>query len=319
MYTVKSGKCFALILVLVAVGCKVITSKQAKSIQSLAAAMKTSVSAPGILTKQYYEINTDLQKLNVSFKTDTSSRIEFMQDVLDAEKQKDSIVKSYSSAYGILATYADLLLALTNDTAQAHLTKQNTAFVAAFDTAMVKYNGYTGGTKLPMSLGGLVSAGIMALGTQRIKHLQRKYLLELIEQSDSLVGLICDNYTIIDHYKDSTRISINRETVQNSYIKFLTRLHAKPGNNLNFYNYYKDYDPLYYNWMYKLDILELLDKDNVAAFRKLKTAHATLLLDLHKKTTKSELLDRLKDLYGSVNGIVDKYNKLQKDLTPSKK
>lgn len=317
MYLKRAGYCW--ILLLAVAGCKVIDSKQAKSIQSLATAMKTSVSAPGVLTDQYYGINTDLQKLMISFKTDTASRIELMQDVLDVERTKDSIVKMYNSAYGVLATYADLLLALTNDTAQARLTRQNTAFVTAVDTALVKYNAYTEGTKIPLSLGGLISTGIMAIGTQRIKHLQRKYLVQLVEQTDSLVNLICDNYLVIDHYKDSTRITIDRETVQNAYTKFLNRMYVRPNNNLNFYDYYKDYDPLYYNWMYKLDILAQLDRDNVAAFRKLKTAHATLLLELHKKASVAELFDRIKDLYGSVNGIVDKYNKLQKDLTPSKK
>lgn len=311
---------FLSILLLIAIfsSCSVINVNQEKNIKALASAIKTTATVPGVLAKQYYDINTDMLKLNLSLQADTGSRIESLQNIVDAERNKDSIVNMYNSSYSVFSTYADLLLVLINDTAQNHLTKQNAAFIATFDTALVKYNSYTSGQHLPLSLGGLISSVINFLGTARIKHLQRKYLLQLVTKSDSLISLICDNYLIIDHHIDSSRIPIDRTTIQNDYSRFLIRLKNTPGNDNNFYSYYKEYDPMYYNWLYKLDILQQLDNNNVAAFRKLKVAHATLLNDLNKRATKGELFNRIKDFYGSVNNVADKYRKLQKDLTPSK-
>lgn len=299
-------------------GCKVVSTKDAKSIQALAGTIKTTASAPGEFVKQYYDLIIDVQKLKLAIRPTDTLLVNSLDNVVVRQRQEDALLKGYNAGYTVLSSYSDLLLALTSDTTAKTLKKQGDAFVAAFDTAIVKYNGYTGGTKLPVnSLGGVVSKLILEIGTRRIKYLQRKYLVDLVTRADSIIQLISDNYIIIDHTRDSTTIRIDRTDVKNTFGAFLFDLRTDPGG-ANSYNRYKDYEPIYYNWNYKLDALQALDQSNTVAFKKMKNSHAQLLDALKKKITFSAFLSSVKDWYGSVNDINESFKKLEKDLTPKK-
>ena len=295
-----------------------LSPKEGKIIQSLAGAMKTTAPAPGEFVKQYYDLLIDVQKLKVAIIQPDRSLIRKFDDVISQQRQEDSLIEGFNAGYAVLADYADLLLALTDDTNTKTLKRQDDAFIASFDTAVVKYNSFTSGTKLPASsLGGLVSKIVVEVGTRRIRYLQRKYLLDLVTQADSVIQPLCDNYIIIDHTRDSTAINIDRADLRNTFLSFLISI-GDDTVSASAYNRYVNYDPVYYNWINKLDALKALDQSNTAAFKKIKTSHTELLNALKDKTTFVALLGSVKDLYGSINGINESYKQLQKDLTPNK-
>jgi hypothetical protein len=264
--------------------------------------------------KGYYEVIIDVQKMKVSLIPADTFLIKAMDNVVESQRQAEILLKGYTASYNVLSGYADLLLELTNDTSIKILKKSNEAFIAKFDTAMVKYNSYTGGTNLPVSsIGGVVSKIILEAGTKRIKYLQRKYLVELINKGDSIVGLICDNYSIIDHRRDSTAILIDRVDLKNTFTIFINELQNHPGA-ANSFNRYKEYHQTYYNWVAKLDALALLDHHNTVAFKKLKVSQMQLREALNKRMTFKTFVDSVKDLYGSINAINNTLKTLQKDL-----
>lgn len=90
--------------------------------------MTASSNVPFQYTKQYYDVALESNQLLASLITEPSEKIERLKGLIQDRLQADTIVKGYSSRYGILNKYAELLLALTDDsTYQKELTKQKNA------------------------------------------------------------------------------------------------------------------------------------------------------------------------------------------------
>ncbi len=310
--------CFAILVSFVA-GCKVLSKEETKSVQALSKAMTTGSSLPSDYTRQYYDVALESDQLLASIITNPPDKILKLKELIEDRAEADKIVKGYSAGYGILNKYAELLLALTDDTTyQNGLSKQKDAFIPSFDTLVSKYDTFNAANKLPVtSMGSLLSNIIQEIGSRRIKYLQRKYLKDLVTTADTIVAEICDQYKAMDFYKNDKQLASLGKILDESYKTFMNFVNLD-SSSAGPYQYYKQYDPIYLDWKNKEVLLKELNEKNLKAIVAIKASHHALKQLLDKKATDKELASNLQGLYASVNSLKESYQKFNKDLTPSK-
>jgi hypothetical protein len=298
-------------------GCRVLSKQESKGVQALAKALNTSGDLPANFAKQYYDLSFETLQASASHEKDPATKISVLNDQINLHKEADSIVKGYSSGFGILKKYADLLLALSDTGYLKEFTKQKDAFVPAFDSLIAKYNSYYPKQKLPVaSLGGFAGKLIDELGSRRIRYLQHKYLKQLLNDADTIISHICKEYQILDFYKNNKQIESLNTDIELKYVDFMKFINL--GSQSDPYSYYKFFDPIYLDWKNKVSTLGEFNTQTNATLAKLRVAHKQLINELDKKVSFKDFTKKLWDLYGSINSLEESYNKFKKDLTPSK-
>lgn len=306
-------------LFLILSGCKVLSKQETKSVQALSKAMAISSGMPSEYTRQYYNVALESNQLLISIiPTTPSEKIKELKGLIQDRIEADRIVKGYSSGYGVLNKYAELLLVLSNDsTYQKELTKQKDGFMPAFDTLVSRYNTFNPGNKIPVtSFGNILSNIIQEIGSRRIRYLQRKYLKDLISTADTFVAQICDQYISLDFDKNNKQVTSLSKTLDEHYRQFIIYINLDSSHSIP-YNYFNIYDPIYIDWKTKEGLLKELNEKNRNTMTNLKSAHHKLKELLDKKATIKELAANLYNVYASVNSLKESYQKFQKDLTTS--
>lgn len=315
---IRNTSIFCIFIVIATLyGCKVLSKQETKSVQALGKALNTGADAPSNFVKQYYQLSFETQLIRISNNEDPELKVNSLNMLLSKVNESDSIVKGYTAGFGILKKYAELLLALTDTGFLNELNRQKVAFIPAFDSLISKYNDYYPKNKLPIkSVGALAGELIDKVGTKRIGYLQRKYLKDLVTISDSVVSHICMQYPLIDFYKNQQQLKSLDETIRVNYKDFVKFINL--GNNYDPYSYYKLYDPIFLDWKNKLMALNSLNTQTSITMVKIRKTHNQLKVDLYKKHSFKEFLQKLYDLYSSLNEIEESYKQIQNDLLKSK-
>jgi hypothetical protein len=310
----------AVILLTFFTGCKVLSKNEANSVQGLAKAMSTSADFQSEFIKQYYGIALETSLLGKAATTNPADKISELNEQLNFQSQVDTVITGYTAGFGILKKYAQLLLALCDDTYLKELNKQNSSFVPAFDTLVARYNHFNPGHSLPVaSSGGLVSSVIDQIGSHRIGRLQRKYLKVLIDTANPIIEQITDEYRNIDFYKNNENLKTLDNTIDHAYKNFVKQTSFNDSSRNQTFAYYTQYDPIYLNWKNKLLNLSAFNQQSTVSMAKVKLAHVKLKEQFHKKASRREFLNNVQDLYASINALYESYEKFSNDLSSSKK
>ena len=307
----------ALILMGFVFGCKVLSKQETAGLQSLTKAMDTASILPSKFVCDYYGVAFETQQANYAVQLDNPKKIDDLDKLVAEESEADSIVKGYSSGYGVLKKYADLLLSLSDTAYLKAFSKQKDAFIPSFDTLIVNYNNYFPKNKLPVAtLGSLIGKVVDEIGSRRIKYLQRKYLRQVVTEADTVVNTICRHYNIIDFYKNNKQLASLNTDIEQSY-KAMLKYVALAKISDPFY-FYKQCDPIYLTWKNKANVLTNFNIQTLNSMTNIAIAHTKFKKELYKKTSFKDFTISLQALYGSVNALQENYQKFRRNFSSLK-
>lgn len=271
---------FIYLLIFSFASCRVLNKVETAAVQSLVKALDTSTVLPGRFATEYYQITISTKRAIFALEKKSAQKIIDLDAMIAAQNQADSIINGYNSGFSILKKYGDLILSLTDTSYLKAFSKQKDAFIPSFDTLIVKYNSTFSQNQIPLSLGGIVTKMVSEIGTRRINYLQRKYLKELVTTYNPIISSICDEYKIIDFYKNSKGLNFLNEDISDVYKNILD---FSPEVDLNdFDKMYTIYDPIYLNWKNRATLLTQFNDQTLQAMSKLKRAHNQLSKELNK-------------------------------------
>ena len=138
----------------------------------------------------------------------------------------------------------------------------------------------------------------------------------MINNSDTIISHICEEYKVLNFYKNTSQIKSLSQDIELYYKDFMKFINME--NVSDPYSYYKLYDPIYLNWKNKVSTLDEFNLQTVSTLTKIKIAHNQLKKEFNKKISFKELTKTLYDLYGSLNSLQESYSKFERDITPSK-
>jgi hypothetical protein len=104
----------------------------------------------------------------------------------------------------------------------------------------------------------------------RIVQLQKKYLKNAIQVARVPFENICEDFILLDSLKLQGELSNLPNYLDNNYADFLDNVRAYERQGNNPYNYYKEYSPIYSDWLSQINELNALAAAAVKAFRSLK-------------------------------------------------
>ena len=293
--------------------CTGLKKTQVQATENFAIATKGISRIPSDIYFRVYQLKSESQTLQLNTLLATNDQAKESIQLLKndyAEKIKFiEISEAYSTSYQIVEKYASLVLCLLSDSYLKEFYKSKDIWQSSFTGLIDKYN-HVAVTKIPPSVGNLTASIIQEIGRLRIARLQKKYLKEAIHTARKPFENICDDFILLDSLKIRSELVNLPDYLDNNYANFLenVRAYEKQGNNP--YYYYKEYTPIYTNWLSQINELTVLSSGTVQAFRSLKTAYGQLE-DYVNSSNAGDVPDAIKVLMNDYGALIETYRKFQ--------
>lgn len=283
--------------------CSALKPVQLNAVEKYTIATKGISAMPSDIYFRVYQLRSQAQSLQLSgiISTNQSEResIEALQlDFSDKFKFLD-LVDSFSYAYKIVGNYAGLVHALISPSYLSEFTKDRKQWQSSFDGLVANYN--TSCIKrvppsrpIPTSVGKIASAIINAMGSVKIKSLQKKYLKDAISTAREPFEGICDDFLSTDIPKIKRELQGLPSFIDENYKDFLNHekfYESQQGNNP--YNYYRFYLPVYANWQLQLKELNLLVDKLSVCIQSLRNGYGVLENFINTENPGSKIPDEL--------------------------
>ena len=293
--------------------CSGLKKTQIAATENFAIATKGISRIPSDIYFRIYQLKSESQTLQLNTLLATNDQPKESIKLLKedyAEKIKFiEIADAYSTSYQIVEKYASLVMCLLSESYLKEFSKSKDSWQGSFEGLIKKYN-HVAVTKIPPSVGNLTASIIQELGRLRIAQLQKKYLKEAIHTARKPFENICDDFILLDSLKIKSELNNLPEYLDNNYANFLENIRAyeKQGNNP--YYYYKEYTPIYSNWLSQINELTVLSANTLQAFRSLKTAYGQLE-DYVNTSKPGAMPDAIKILMNDYGVLIETYRKFQ--------
>jgi hypothetical protein len=306
-------KRFTLALLVCFCSCTGLKKSQIQVAENFATATKGISKVPPDIYYRIYQLKSESQTLQLNSLLATNDvpkeSIQLLKNDYEEKIKFIEIAESYSTSYQIVEKYASLVLCLLSETYLKEFNKSKATWQCTFEGLIKKYNSVAI-TKIPPSVGNLTATIIQELGQARIARLQKKYLKEAIHTARRPFENICDDFILLDSLKIKSELSNLPDFLDNNYADFLQNIRAyeKQGNNP--YYYYKEYTPIYSNWLLQINELNILSANTIKAFRSLKNAYGQLE-DYVTASTTGAVPDGIKTLMADYAVLIETYGKFQ--------
>ncbi len=308
-------------------GCKVLNNTQREAALHIAAGARKLALVPTDLHSKIYEIQLDgLNEYNyVSFTynhPDTAfrqlQRIEIVRDSIE------KIVRAFDAQYTVLACFADMLLALTDETYTKQFSQNQTRFKESLEDAVALCDTFLEpAKKQPVSLAALISGTVDKAGQRFIKRKQLVFTRQFIDSCQTYVFAICDH--ILRDVANLSRLERGIIDVDQSFRTHFERLKSHQAGVLNVDYIQKNVVPFYREKRAKKKMIHELLQSIPAGIRVFKKAYTDFDNSLHKKLSVAELKKTIKELSTPMGDLRKIYSTYKKDLeeiqrlaTPSK-
>jgi hypothetical protein len=272
-------KPFAIVLLVFFYSCSGLKNSQIQVAKSFALATKGISKVPTDIYYRIYQLKAESQTLQLNSLLATNDApkesIQLLKNNYEENAKFIEIAESYSTSYKIVEKYATLVLCLLSETYLKEFNKSKDTWQSSFEGLIKKYNSVAI-TKIPPSVGNLTASIIQELGQVRIARLQKKYLKEAIYTARKPFENICDDFILLDSLKIKSELANLPDFLDNNYADFLQNIRAYERQGNNPYYYYKEYTPIYSNWLLQINELKTLSANTIKAFRSLKNAYGQL-------------------------------------------
>ena len=253
--------------------CSGLTKTQTSTVKKFAIATKDISRIPSDIYFRIYQLKSESQtlQLNAILATNDSAKesIQYLKNDYEEKIKFIEIADAYSTSYQIVEKYASLVLCLLDDSYLKEFNKSKDAWQTNFTGLIHRYN-QVAVTKIPPSIGSFTSSIISEMGQLRIAQLQKKYLKNAIQIARVPFENICEDFILLDSLKLKSELTNLPEYLDNNYANFLENVRAYERQGNNPYNYYKEYSPIYSDWLSQINELNALAAASVKAFRSLK-------------------------------------------------
>jgi hypothetical protein len=301
---IKAGTAIAVISLLVS--CSTLKPAQINAVEKYAIVTKGISTIPSDIYFRVYQLRSQAQSIQLSgvIATNESEResIEALQTDFNDKFKFLDLVDSFSYAYRIVGNYADMVRSLINESYLKEFTKHKKEWQSSFDGLVTTYNAacvkrMPPSTKIPSSVGNIVSNVIQEIGSLKIKSLQKKYLKAAISTAREPFEGICDDFLNTDIPKIRKELDGLPSFINENYKDFLNHLkvyESQQGNNA--YNYYRSYIPIYSNWQLQLKELNILVNKLSDCILSLRNGYGVLEAYISTENSNSETPAELKKL-----------------------
>lgn len=321
---------FLWIVITGSISCTVIKPNQVSIAENYATVLKGVSTVPENIYFRMYSLKAQSEQAQLSGLISTTGSaneaLQFLDESFNDRIAFLNLIDSMTESYGLVKDYADLLMALVNDSYLAKFMSQKSSWQLSFEKLTSKYFLTTGkykGAYTPASVGasGLVGNILQEIGSTKIHSLQKKYLQQAIATSTPIIKSICQSFIDFDLPRLKADYAAMPSFLRENFKDFLGNINAyekQAGNNP--FHYYKDYIPVYHYMQYQyyeagllLTRMETCMKDLMASFDDFLYCfdHDIKRKDLPEAITRlNDSFSALTRLLSNLDAIHNKYNKM---------
>ena len=299
----------SLLVILLFSSCK--TSKiNVAAVKNFAGATKDIATNTTAVYKNMWELKYDIVQLSIAGVDSPAYLIESLNENYNQKVESEANATGYASLYGILSSYATLLMALTNEDDLKNLRTEVGDLQCNMDSVIKKYNRFCPRPLSP-SLGNFMSKIVFAAGDYRLKKMQKMFLKESIDSGYDAIMEVCDNYSKLFAPRIKSDIDMIPADISSAYTGFLETLRSAKNTTINHpFLYFSSYNPIYLDMVRRQKQIELVYQQNEAAIENIRKSFMRLKQAYVKKLTKKEWLDQNKNLIVSAHELKKAYEKL---------
>lgn len=296
------------LLLLITSGCTSVRYGQMQNLKAFAGSAKALSLTPGELYHSISDFRQGLRLIESSTLFTADKIIPRLNQSIAMEQAFEQNVTDVNGACTLISIYADCLLSLVGN--EKELEGRSADLSLKLSSALNSYNSAFK-RKMPVALGDFLGMVVSKLGSIHLKELQKKYLTEFIHSGSVIINEVSD-YFINDvsvGLKDEMRsLDVQFNNVMRNFYDNVEVFERK--QNVNPFNYYRQYNPVYLNMKQKLTQLDSLQSQTIAAMQMIKTTHETLRAGLNNPMP-GEFIEEVKDLYIAMEKIKRGYDNLK--------
>jgi hypothetical protein len=300
---------YLLLLLLVSFSsCKtLLTSTHTSNVEGFARSAKTLSTAPGELYRNISDFRHELRLIESSTLFSSDKVIPRLNSIADMRRQFETNAAQINQACMIIHAYAQSLLALVDAGYQEQLENEDENLGLQLSSAISAYN-KNFNKQIPAGVGDFLGVVINKIGSVKLRKLQKQYLKEFVVQGDVIVDDVCDYFAVeVAGSLENEMNSLDQQFV-NVMGNFYDNIEQYQRNqNINPFDYLKDYNPMYIELRDKLAGLHRLKTMTVSAMKGIQSTHERLKESVMTETPtnlKSDILS-LFDTMKEIKSVYD--------------
>lgn len=300
-----------LIIVWIVSGCATLKSHHTQNVKSFARSCKTLSVVPGQLFQNISDYRHDLRMIESSTLFTPEKVIVRMNKIVESKEKFDQNAAKINGAATLIESYAECLLALTDDSYATDWKKQSDDLSMKLNSAVATYN-RSFQTAIPPSIGKFIGGVVNKIGSIKLKQLQKQYLKTFVDTGAFIINDVCDflsETTAETLQYELTSLDQQFENIMASFYDKVLEFEEK--RSVNPFNYLKDYNPVYLDMKARLNGLHYMQQQMVASMKKIKSAHEKLQVSVDNQMT-GEIITEIRELYAIANEITSSYKKFVK-------
>jgi hypothetical protein len=300
--------------------CTGLRKSQVVATENFAIATKGISRVPADIYFRIFQLKAESKSLQLNTILATNDKpkesIALIRDDYEDHSRALQIAEEYSTAYQIVEEYASLVMCLLDESYRKDFVRRKNTWQATF-AGLIRRHNNVAVTKIPPAVNNIAGRIIMELGKIPVAKLQKKYLKQAIETARVPFENICDDFIRLDSLKIRGELNNLPAYINNNYANFLENIRAVEKNGNNPYTYFKEYTPLYLNWLTQIDELNSLTVQTVNAFRSLKTTYGVLerFIVSDKPGAVPDEINTLMEEYGKLLNIYKRFQYRREKLT----
>lgn len=300
-------KIVALFFLLSLASCATLTETQINAVHQFANAGSEFSKYPEKVANELAVIRRESRMFDANAQLDRAEHIKRLEKINSEETLDLKYSRKIELTFAVLDKYAQSLLLLSTTTS-GDLEKQAKNFGIEIDSLIGLYNTIDNVRKMPIGIGGAVSRVIAVGGKNYLRARQAKDLKKFIPEGDVLVAHLATNlvnYLDKKVYVRSLNDSLGLKDLIAGQRKSLEEDYGSYLSTVLFRNQIPplEYDREYLSLLRRLDGIEKLRKQTIAATQKLQEAHAAISKEMLARRTLKQSIKEVQALYEDVKNI----------------
>ena len=297
-----------LFFLLITSGCTSVRYGQMQNLKAFARSAKTLSLTPGELYHKISDFRQGLRLIESSTLFTADKIIPRLNQSITMQQAFEQNVSNVNQACELISTYSDCLMSLVGNERQ--LEERTTDLSLQLSSAVNSYN-IAFNKKMPVGIGDFLGMVVSKFGSMHLKDLQKKYLKQFINSGSIIINEVCDYFIkevspALKNEMHSLEAQLNN--VMRNFYDNIEVYERK--QNVNPFNYFKYYNPVYVNMKQTLSQLDSLQAQTMVAMQKIKATHEKLRTSINAEIP-GKYLAEVRDLYFTIEQIKRGYDNLK--------
>jgi hypothetical protein len=281
---------------------------QFQNLKAFARSAKIISTTPGELYHSISDFRQQLRLVESSTLFTADKIIPRLNQSVQMKQAFEENISDVNEACELFTSYADCLLGLLGSEKEleghsADLSIRLSNALKCYHTAFNKPS--------PAAIGDFIAMVVNKIGSIHLKELQKKYLKEFVNSGSVIINDVCDYFIVnvnTELKNETASLAVQFDNVMRNFYDNVEAYERK--QNVNPYNYFRYYNPVYLTMKQTLSQLDTLRLQTIGAMQKIKNTHEKLRANL-QADTKEEFIAEVKDLYYAMENIKRGYDNLK--------